>query len=528
MKRSLIFVVLVVLGVVPAIAQNVNANSKAFQASMAHFNANARAYGLTNPSAELKARTSLTDGLGQSHVRFDQYFNGVRVFEGEAISHVDGKGRVSVTNALRGNLNVSTVPTISEATATSKALAAVKAFGGTSASAVLEILPQGQRSASTRLVWHVKVDVENDAQDRGAYEYFVDAKSGNVVWSFNSLETSNVVGTGKTQYIGDQNANLDKISTTYYLRDVLRSSGNFTCDKNNKTNAPQCVVFSNTTGIFGDNVVDGTNRATSGADAHVGLQYTWDYYKNVHGRNGIDNTGRSTSSRVHYGNNYDNAFWSDSCFCMTYGDGSGTPGGTSGFLPLTSLDVAGHEMSHGVTSTSANLTYSGESGGLNESNSDIFGTMVEFYVNSPKDTPDYLIGEIIYPSNWNSNGTWKNLASPKALRYMTKPSLDGTSPNCWSSGIGSLNVHYSSGPNNHMFYLLSNGGTSACNGNVVNGIGNADAAKIWYRALTVYMTSSPNYAGARAAALSAATDLFGAGSTQRNAVAAAFSAINVN
>ena len=137
MKRYLISVVLVVLGVVPAIAQNVNANSKAFQASMAHFNANARALGLTNPSAELKARTSLTDGLGQSHIRFDQYFNGVRVFEGEAISHVDGKGRVSVTNALRGNLNVSTVPAVSEATATSKALAGVKALGGTTASAVL-------------------------------------------------------------------------------------------------------------------------------------------------------------------------------------------------------------------------------------------------------------------------------------------------------------------------------------------------------------------------------------------------------
>lgn len=528
MKRFLTAVCLVILGVVPAVAQNVNANSAAFKTSMAHFNANARALGLTNPSAELKGRSSHTDGLGRSHVRFDQYFNGVRVFEGEAISHVDGQGRVSITNALRGNLNVSTTPTVSEATATSRALASVNALGGTTTSAVLEILPQGQRSATTKLVWHVTVDVENDAQDRASYQYFVDARSGNVVWSFNSLETSNVVGTGRTEYIGDQAANLDKINTTYNLRDVLRSSGNYTCDKNGKTSSPQCTVFTNTTGIFGNGVVDGTDRATAGADAHVGLQYTWDYYKLVHGRNGIDNTGKATSSRVHYGSNYDNAFWSDSCFCMTYGDGSGTVGGASGFLPLTSLDVAGHEMSHGVTSTSANLTYSGESGGLNESNSDIFGTMVEFYVNSPKDTPDYLIGEIIYPSNWNTNGTWKNLAAPKALRYMTKPSLDGSSPNCWSSGIGSLDVHYSSGPNNHMFYLLSNGGTSACNGSVVAGIGNADAARIWYRALTVYMTSSTNYAGARTAALNAATDLFGATSAQRNAVAAAFSGINVN
>ena len=87
-------------------------------------------------------------------------------------------------------------------------------------------------------------------------------------------------------------------------------------------------------------------------------------------------------SRVHYGDQYNNAFWDGTK--MTYGDGDGVD-----FGPLVSLDVAGHEMSHGVTSRSANLTYSGESGGLNESNSDIFGTMVEFYANNAGDPGDY-------------------------------------------------------------------------------------------------------------------------------------------
>uniref|UniRef100_UPI0013D3529C M4 family metallopeptidase n=3 Tax=Pseudomonadota TaxID=1224 RepID=UPI0013D3529C len=77
-------------------------------------------------------------------------------------------------------------------------------------------------------------------------------------------------------------------------------------------------------------------------------------------------------NRVHYSRNYNNAYWSDACFCMTYGDGDGTT-----LRPLVALDVAGHEMTHGVTSRTANLTYSGESGGLNEATSDIFGTMVE-------------------------------------------------------------------------------------------------------------------------------------------------------
>ena len=105
---------------------------------------------------------------------------------------------------------------------------------------------------------------------------------------------------------------------------------------------------------------------------------------------------------------------------MTYGDGATT------FQPLVSVDVAGHEMSHGVMSTEANLTYSGESGGLNESNSDIFGTLVEAFVNAPNDEPDYWIGERIYKSNWSGS----TFTATKALRYMDDPKKDGASPAC--------------------------------------------------------------------------------------------------
>jgi Zn-dependent metalloprotease len=269
------------------------------------------------------------------------------------------------------------------------------------------------------------------------------------------------------------------------------------------------------------------NRQSVAVDAQYGTAVTWDYYKNVHGRNGIANNGGGSYNRVHYGSNYSNAFWSDSCFCMTYGDGDGIT-----FNPFDSLDVAGHEMSHGVTSRTSNLTYSGESGGLNEGTSDIFGTMVEFYAANPNDTPDYLIGERLY-----KNGT-------SSLRNMARPSTDGKSADCWYSGVGSLNVHYSSGVANHFYFLLAEGtnpsggpNSPTCNagdtreatGNgSLTGIGRAKAEKIWYRALTVYMTASTNYAGARTATLDAARDLFGAGSTEQNTVAAAWSAVNVN
>ncbi|WP_191878718.1 M4 family metallopeptidase, partial [Streptomyces filipinensis] len=226
-------------------------------------------------------------------------------------------------------------------------------------------------------------------------------------------------------------------------------------------------------------------------------------------------------SRVHYGNSYVNAFWDDGCFCMTYGDGSGNND------PLTALDVAGHEMSHGVTSNTAGLDYSDESGGLNEATSDIMGTGVEFYANNSTDVGDYLIGEKI---DINGDGT--------PLRYMDKPSKDGGSADSWYSGVGNLDVHYSSGVANHFFYLLSEGsGAKVINGVSYNsptadglpvtGIGRDKALQVWYRALTTKWTSTTDYAGARTGTLAAAGELYGTSSAEYKAVQDAWAGVGV-
>jgi len=183
-------------------------------------------------------------------------------------------------------------------------------------------------------------------------------------------------------------------------------------------------------------------------------------------------------------------------------------------------------MTHGVTARTAGLTYSGESGGLNESMSDIMGTLVEFYANNSTDVADYLIGEKVA-----LNGT--------PLRWMDDPSKDGKSAACWSSTVKNLDVHYSSGVSNHAFFLLAVGSgahtvngvsysSPTCDGGTVTGIGNAAAGAIFYRALTSYMTSGTTFSGARSATLSAAADLYGSGSTEYNAVAAAWSAVSVS
>ena len=162
---------------------------------------------------------------------------------------------------------------------------------------------------------------------------------------------------------------------------------------------------------------------------------------------------------------------------MTYGDGAGNA------APLVELDVAGHEMSHGVTENTAGLTYSGEAGGLNEATSDIFGTAVEWYANNATDTPDYLIGEEI---NINGNGT--------PLRYMDKPSKDGAlegllehhprrpGPALLVRPAQPLVLHASEGSGAKTINGVSYN-SPTCDGRRVTGISHLKAEKIWYRTL---------------------------------------------
>lgn len=493
-------------------------NERALERSRAFLDANRGAWGL-NVDHELRV-TRVRAGAGNlTHVKHQQFYKGVPVFEGEAITHVDAAGNVTATNALRGGITLDVAPGITQGQAQAAARNLLRIQGQATVDASLAVLPKGDRSNVDVLTWHVRVFVENEQEGTAEFDLFLDARNGQVVWAFDSLHTASEPGTGLTMFAGTVPLPLDLTNGLFSMLNPAQSSLKTTDLKNKQSGTG--TTFSNGTGVFGNGARDLSDRATAGADAHYGQTKTWEYYAVTFGRNGINNAGRSAYGRVHYGRNYENAFWSDSCFCMTYGDGART------FLPLVSLDVTGHEMTHGVTASESNLTYSGESGGLNEATSDIFGTMVEHYANTPNaiaDSPDYWIGERIVKSNW-SGGTY---VQNRALRYMDDPAKDGASPACWSTSLKNLNVHYSSGPANHMFFLLAEGGTSKCNGNVVTGVGRAKASQIWYKALADYMTSSTNYAAARTAALNAASQLYGSTSAERNAVAAAFAAINVN
>lgn len=486
------------------------------------------------------ARDVVVDRNGTEHVRFARTYRGLPVIGGGIVLHSRNGAVKSVTQTLRSVGRPNTVPTISAQRAIGEAGARFDAALAGAPAAKLVVYARG--GATPKLAYEVRYQGVRKDQTPTDMRYIIDAHSGALLDKWDRVQTARpgpdgpkcanptaATGTGNALYVGEVELGTGRCSNGYQLLDPTRG-GSHTHNMGNRT-VGMGTPFVDSDNLWGNGA--NTSSQTVAVDAHYGVGKTWDYFLEVHGREGIADDGEGALSRVHFGRNYANAFWSDACFCMTFGDGNG-----SSVRPLVEIDVAGHEMSHGVTSRTADLIYSGESGGLNEATSDIFGAMVEYHADSPGDAPDYLIGELVFRQD-------PNLPYQTALRYMFKPSLDELSPDCWSPDIGDLDVHYSSGVANHFFYLLAEGavvpdgwgaGTGAdltpadlvCNGNTeLAGIGRQAAEQIWYTALTQYMVEDTDYAGARAATLSAATDLYGAGSAEYNTVAAAWSAVGV-
>ncbi|EGE43655.1 peptidase M4 family protein [Streptomyces sp. SID4928] len=445
---------------------------------------------------KLIARDVIKDARGTVHTRYERTYDGLPVLGGDLVTHTTAAGELkSVDKATDAKIAVaSTTPKLKASASARKVIFA--SHGG-----------------EPVLAWEtVKKGVQKDGTPSRVHT-ITDATTGKKLHSYEAIET----GTGNSQYSGEVELTTTKSDAGFELTDGERG-GHKTYDLNQGSSGTGDLVTDDDD-TWGDGT--GGDRQTAAVDAHYGAAKTWDFYKSALGRDGIAGDGKAAYSRVHYGENYVNAFWDDSCFCMTYGDGEGNK------AALTSIDVAAHEMTHGLTSATANLDYAGESGGLNEATSDILGASVEFFADNASDAGDYLIGEKI---DINGDGT--------PLRYMDKPSKDGNSADFWDENLGNLDVHYSSGVANHFFYLLAEGSgkktvngveydSATSDGSTLTGIGREKAYQIWYKALSVYMTSTTDYAGARVATEKAATDLFGADSEELKAVSATWTGVNV-
>jgi Zn-dependent metalloprotease len=538
----------------PSSAANINSAELMLQ-SQQRLTGMREALGLDeNHSFQLQSMEQ--DALGQTHVRFHQLYHGVRIWGGEVITHTQADGKeLPPTSALKQDIKVDIEPKLS----VTEALAVVKTdlaprfdFAYKPAvelvvypEKVIRVLPRKALVAKNKLnaedfvtevkgyqlAYYVHTELENPGDTRHT-DYLVNAHTGAIIEKWDSLRTSAAIATGKSQYSGIVGLNTNSVASGFELRDLTRpaSGGNVVYNLDHSTSGTG-AIYTDPDNTWGDGInfkedpepTTSANGQTAAVDAAFGLQAAWDLYKNVFGRNGVNGLGTPTYARVHYDNAYDNAFYSDQCMCITYGDGTK-------LQTLTSLDVAAHEFSHGVCSTTAGLIYSKESGGLNEANSDIMGAMAEFYMRGANGK-----GSVIP----DTGGTWTQgeqittPAFPLKMRFLYKPSKDGNSADAWSPTLQNLNVHYSSGPMNRAFYFLSQGATKTGETSTtylpqgMTGIGNDKAARIWFRALTTYMTSSTDYAGARIACIQAVRDLFPVSGPEEIAVWNAFAGINV-
>jgi len=335
-------------------------------------------------------------------------------------------------------------------------------------------------------------------------------------WQIDNIEISN---SDTTLYFNDGDTaavsflKLDEgvtiVGGNYRLREQGRGDGIFTYNMKDVELMYLAVDFTDDDSSFTD------PEDNAGVSMHWSTEKTYDYFMERHSRNGYDNVGGSIKSYVHY--SYKTAFYLGNGVII-YGDGDGITEG-----PLVSLDVAGHEFSHGVTQESANLIYKGESGALNESFSDIFGESIERWTEGDG---DWLLGA---DAILEGTAYRKSMIDPNSREHP-----DTYRGNYWAStnpdDPDNGGVHINSSVQDHWFYLLSEGGSGANdNGDIfsVNGIGIEDAEQIAYRNLTVYMTPTSMFHDARQGAINSASDLYGSGSDQVKAVTNAWYAVGV-
>lgn len=465
-----------------------------------------------------------TDYRGDVHKRMAYTLGGVPVFEAVLVLHVRQGMVYSFNGVIPAKVSVANVVALGENAALQFALqhigatrykwqmpeeeALLKSQSGdpeatyypTGIRMIYKIIGEG----SFRQVW-----VFNIYADKPLYraEVFVDASTGEVLYEHNQIHETDVTGTAVTKYSGTRPMTDDSTGTTYRLRETGRGNGIETYNMQKGTTYGSAVDFTDADNYW-NNI--NTNLDEVATDAHWGSESTYDYFWLKHNRNSINNQGFKLLSYVHYDNNYANAFWDGQR--MTYGDGNGSSMG-----PLTALDITAHEITHGLTSFTADLTYQDESGALSEGYSDIFGCAVEWFAKPTM--ANWLMGE-------NIGSTIRSISNPKSKGL----------PNCyqgtyWYTGTGDNGgVHTNCGPLAYWFYLLSVGGSGTNDkGNSFNvtAISTDSAAAIAFRTLTVYLTSNSTYADARYYSIQSAIDLFGPCSQKVASTTNAFYAIGV-
>jgi thermolysin len=449
-------------------------------------------YGVESAEVEFRMLEAIKDGRGYMDVRLAQVHDGVDVFGGELITHLDDQNALeSVSGRVFPEARIDTTPKIDEAQAIAAAIAALGHTGefAEEPKAKLVILPHrimndDEKAAGATLVYLVKLQVES-GNKAGDHRFFINANDGSIVWRFNARNSA--FGIGGSLYSGVVQLNTDlNPDTGYTLKDPDRG-GSQVFDARDSSKLKKAKAFGPKTPSAWGNVGDASNRETVAVDALYGLEQSWDYYLFKHGRYGTDDDGTGVKMYVHYVTKVDekaglkrtnNAFGGHNQ--ITFGNGDGVKHG-----PIVSIDTVGHEYTHCVIDEALpddGFIFSGETGAVEESFADIFGTGVGFY--SGKDT-NYLVGEkeVIPGSDGKPS---RNLANPQSLGDPDHYSI------FLKTTVDNGGVHTNSSIMNHVYYLLAQGGVHRL-GAVVPAIGRVTAEDLFYATLTRQLTTSAKF-----------------------------------
>ncbi|QDI92134.1 peptidase M4 family protein [Salicibibacter halophilus] len=516
--------------------------------------ANKDIFGMQDPQQDLKVLEEHSDDEGMTHIRLQQTKDGVPVEGHELIVHFDENNQIDTVN---GHFDTeidqlavnSADVNVAEDEAIHAAREAVDAPENLEEdpTAKLVFYPLGEEGT---LVY--KTNITFMTEDPGNWYVFVDAIDGEVIDQYNTishmaeaagLETDEVnneenTSAAEPSYVSNEEPNHEQYQSAngpgigvhgenrvlnishkasdngpgrdFHLFDFSVSGleGILTYDAGEDFDLPG-VPYANTDAAF--DFRDESHAAA--VDAHYNSTEVYEYFLEEHDRNSIDDEGMALVSTVHYGENFANAFWNGSQ--MTYGDGD-----DEFFIPLSAgLDVAAHEIAHGVTEHTAGLVYRFQPGAVNEAMSDIFGVLV--------DDSSWHIGDDVMAPAAIEDGRF-------ALRSLEDPGQFEVDEEYWEYGDGSgaypshMDEYYD------LPIELDNGGVHT-NSSIINhaayhigqDIGRDDIGQIVYRALTSYLTSMSDFDDTRFAFVQSAIDLYGEDSEQTEATRDGFDSVGI-
>ncbi len=505
---------------------------------------------------------SNTDETGRKHEHFQQYYKGLKIEFGIIISHSLNNEVYMINGEVYNASNVNTNASISADQAFNVIINSKPStqylwespddalvMNYKKPSGELLILPNVTTGA-INLAY--KFDIYS-TQPLARDEIYVDAHNGTILYSnpiikhskelndkknnseANFNVSTSVTGTANnTKYSGSRSikTTLDVLTNKYILKDDTRGGGVQTFNSARTTSYPT-TNFSDIDNNWTTAEFNNANKDIGALDAHWGAEMTYDFWKNNFNRNSFDDNGSMLKNYVHYRSNANanlvNAFWNGSV--MSYGDGNTT---TS---ILTSIDVCGHEIGHGICSSTANLAYQNQSGAINEGLSDIWGACIEHYgrtgsLASPFATGVWNVAEDLGSTPFRSMSAPLTRGNPDT--YLgTNWTTTGDEGTCTpSTANDQCGVHNNSGVMNHWFYIVTVGKSGTNNAPTprtysVTGIGMAKSAQIVYYAERDYLTPNATYLDMRNATLQVANNLYCGTSPEVIAATNAWYAVNV-